>query len=69
VADAAFHLPFSIWISRAARHHNCAVVRQHIAVQRIQRGIVDVRLENAFLQVVRHDDLDRAAEPAECFLV
>jgi hypothetical protein len=44
-------------------------VGQHIAVDRVQRGIVDVRLQHAFAQVVEDHDPYRTAQPTEGFLV
>jgi hypothetical protein len=44
-------------------------VREHIAIERVQGGIVDVRLEDALAQIVEDDDLDRTAQPAKRFLV
>jgi hypothetical protein len=69
VADAGFHFPFSIRISDAARERDHAVVCEHVAVERIQRGIVDVRGEHAFAQVVEHHHVSNPAEPAKCPLV
>jgi len=42
---------------------------EHVAVQRINSGIVDVRLEHPFAQIVEHDDFGHAAQPAKGFLV
>lgn len=55
MAGTGFDLALSIGITNAARQRDGAVVRQHIAVERIQRRIVDVRLEHAFAQVVEDD--------------
>ena len=44
-------------------------MRQHVAVQRIDGGVVDIRLEYAFAQVVENDHATNSAEPAKCFLV
>ena len=46
-----------------------AVVGQHVAVERIERGVVDVRGEDALLEVVQDDDAYGAAQPAERPLV
>ena len=69
MADARFHLPFSIRIADAARHRDRAVVRQHVPVQRIERGIVDVRGEHALAQVVEDHDPRGSAQPAKGLLV
>ena len=55
VADAGFDLAFAIGIADAARQRDDAVVRQHIAIERIERGIVDVGREHAFAQIVEDD--------------
>ena len=42
---------------------------QHVAVERIELGGVDVRGEDALLEVVEYDDTRGTAEPAERPLV
>ena len=69
MANAGLHLAFSIRILNAAWHGDRAVVSQHIAIERIQTGIVDIRCEHAFLQVVEHHDFGRAAQPPEGLFV
>jgi len=44
-------------------------VRQHVAVDGVERRVVDVGREHAFLQVVEHDDLRCATETTEGLLV
>jgi hypothetical protein len=48
---------------------NFVVVGEHIAIERVQGGIVDVRLQDALTQIVEDDDLDRPAQPTKRFLV
>ena len=69
VADAGFDFPFAIGIADAARQRDDAVVGEHVAIERIERGIVDVRREHAFAQVVEDDDRDRAAQSTKRPLV
>ena len=69
VADGGFDLALAIGVADAARQGDDAVVGQHVAVERIECGVVDVRGEDAFLEVVEHDDADGAAQPAERPLV
>ena len=69
VADAGFDLPLAIGIADAARQRDDAVVREHVAVERIERRVVDVRREHAFAEIVEDDDADGAAEPAKGPLV
>ena len=54
VADARFHFPFAIGILGPARQRYHAVVREHIAEQRVDRGIVDVGSRHTFSQVVEN---------------
>jgi hypothetical protein len=44
-------------------------VREHVVVQGIERGIVDVRGEDAFFEIVEDDDAHGAAEPTKGPLV
>ena len=65
VADAGFDFPFAIGIADAARQRDDAVVREHVAIERIERGIVDVGREDAFAQVIEDDHPDGATESAK----
>ena len=56
VADAGFDFPFAIGIADAARQGDHAVMGEHVAIERIQRRVVDVRREHAFAQVIEDDD-------------
>ena len=69
VADGRLDLALAIGIADAAWQGDDAVVGQHVTVERIERGVVDVRGEGAFLEVVEHDDAYGAAQPAERPLV
>jgi len=69
MADAGFHLPFAIGIADATRQGDRAVMRKHITIERIQSGVVDVRREHAFAQIVEHDDSDGAAQTAKRIFV
>jgi hypothetical protein len=69
VPDTGFDFALAIGIADAARQREDAVLREHIAVQRIERGIVDVGGEDAFFEIVEDDDTDRATKSAEGALV
>ena len=69
VADAGFDFAFAIGIAHATRQRDDAVVREHVAIERIERRVVDVRREHAFSQIVEHDDLHRAAQSTKGALV
>jgi hypothetical protein len=56
VSDTALNFSFSIGILDPARQGDRAIVRQHVAIEWIQSGIVDVGDEHAFAQVIEHDD-------------
>jgi len=69
VADARFNFSFSIWIHDPTGQGYGAIVRQDVAIERIQSGIVDVRDEHAFAQIIQNDDSRSATQSTECFLV
>jgi hypothetical protein len=68
VPDARFDFAFAIGIADAARQRD-AVVGEHVPIERIERRIVDVGRDDALLQIVEHDHLDGATEPAKGLLV
>jgi hypothetical protein len=69
VADAGFDLPFPVRISHAARQSDRAVMLQHIAIQRVDLGIVDVRRQHALAQIVEHHHPRGSAQSAKSRLV
>lgn len=69
VTDTGFDFTFAIRIAHATRQRDHSVVLEHIAIQRIERGIVDVGGEHALAQVVQHDDACDSSESAEGLLV
>ena len=69
MADARFDFALAIGIPNPARQRDDAVVGEHVAVERVQCRVVDVRGEDALLEVVEHDDAHRAPQPAEGALV
>ena len=69
MADGGFDLALAVGIADPARQGDDAVVGKYVAVERIERGVVDVRGEDALLEVVEHDDADGAAQPPERPLV
>jgi hypothetical protein len=68
VPDARLALALAIGMLHPARQRRHAVVRQEVAIQRVE-GRVDVGLEHTLLEVVEHDELHGAAQPAEGALV
>ena len=69
VPNAALDLALPIRVADPGRQRDGAVVPKEIAEERIQDRVVDLRLDDAFAQVVEHDDLRNAAQPAESALV
>ena len=67
--DARFDFAFAIRIADAARQGDDAVMREHVAIERIQGGVVDVGREHAFVQIVEDDHTDRAAQSTKRALV
>ena len=69
MTDAGFNLTFAIRVAHPAGHGDHAVVGQQITVERIERGIVNVRSEHALAQIVEHHDPHTATQPAKRFLM
>ena len=69
VSDTGLDFSLSIGMADAARQRDGAIVGQQIAVERIQRGIVDVGLQDAVTEVVQDHDARGTAEAAECLLM
>ena len=69
VADSGFDLALAIGVADPTRQGDDPVVGQHVAVERIERRVVDVRGEDALLEVVEHDDAHGASQPSERPLV
>jgi hypothetical protein len=65
VADAGLDFALAIWILNATWHGDRVVVGKHIAIERIERGIVNVGDEHALAQIVEHDDASSPAQPAK----
>ena len=52
MADGRLDFPLAIGIPDATGQRDDAVVREHVAVERVQGGVVDVRREHALPQIV-----------------
>ena len=69
MSDSGFDLTLPIWVSDPAGQGDHAVVRQNIAIQGIQAGIVDVGNQYAFPQIVQNYHSSRSAQPPQGFLM
>jgi hypothetical protein len=69
VADAGLDLALAVGVPDPARQRHDAVVGQHVAVERVQCRVVDVRGEHALEEVVEDHDAGCTAQPAERLLV
>ena len=56
MADGGFDFAFAVRILNATGHGDDAVMLQEIAVQRIERGVIEVGKQHAFAQVIQYDD-------------
>jgi hypothetical protein len=69
VADAGFDFAFAIGIADAARQGDDAVVGQDVAIERIERRVVDIGCEDSLAEIVEDDDAYRAAQSTKRALV
>src|ERR1700677_2754697 len=53
VADTRLNFSISIWVLDPTRQSDGAIVRQDVAIERIQNGIIDVRDEDALAQIIQ----------------
>ena len=67
--DARFDFPLAVGIADATRQRDDAIGREHVAIERVECRVVDVRREDLFLQIVEHDHAQRATEPTKRPLV
>jgi hypothetical protein len=54
VSDTRFYFSFTIGVFNPARHGYNAVVRQHIPKKWVESGIVDIRNDDSFAQIVEN---------------
>ena len=64
-----FDFTLAIWISDPAGQGDHAVVRQNIAIQWIQAGIVDVGDQHPFAKIIQNHDSRRSAQPPKGLLM
>jgi hypothetical protein len=69
VANGMLHRALAVGVSHPRRVGHHAVVRQGRGVHRVEIGLVQVGLEDAFLQIVQHHVLGAAAEVPQGLLV
>jgi hypothetical protein len=56
MTDGGFDFAFAIWILNATGHGDNTVMLQEIAIQRIERGVIEVGKQHALAQVIQYDD-------------
>ena len=69
MADTGFDFAFAIRVLHSAWKRCDAVVLQHITVQRIERGLVNVGREHALAQIIEHHHASDSAQPAKRLLM
>jgi hypothetical protein len=65
VVHARLDLPLAIGVAHTAGQRRHAVVREHVAVQRVQRRLVDVGLEHALFEIIQNCDARGSTQAAE----
>ena len=69
MADAGFDFAFAIRVLHSAWKRCDAVVLQHVTVQRIERGLVNIGREHAFAQIIEHHHASHSTKPAKRLLM
>src|ERR1700728_84217 len=69
VANTRFYFAFAIRVLHSAWKRCDAVVLQHVTVQRIERGLINVGREHAFAEIIEHHNTSDSTEPAKSFLM
>jgi len=67
--DTRFDFALAVGITDATRQRDDAVVREHVAVERIEGRVVHVRREDPFLQMVEDDHTHRPTKATKRALV
>jgi len=52
MTNAGFHFALPVRVLNAARHTDRTVMLMHVAIERIEGGIVDVGREHAFAEII-----------------
>jgi hypothetical protein len=63
VAHARLDFAFPIRMPDVARQWRCSIMLKHIAVERVQCGIVGIGFEYALARIVEDDDFRGSAQP------
>ena len=69
MTDTRFHFALPVRVLNPAGHGDRAVMLQHVAVERVERGIVNIGREHALTEIIKHHDPSRATQPPKRFLV
>ena len=69
VPDAGFNFSFAVGIVDPARQGHSSVMGEHVAIKRVQSGVVEIGDQDTFFEVVQDHDPRTATESTEGFLV
>ena len=69
VSDTTLDLPFPIRMPDATGQRDSAIVPEHVAVQRVDRGVVYIGSQNAFAQIIEDNHAGDTAQAPKGFLV
>ncbi len=69
MTDARLDFALPIRVLHAAGQGDGAIMLQHVAIERIECGIVNVGRDHAFAEIIEDHDASHAAQSAKRFLV
>jgi len=69
VANTGFHFAFAVRVLHSAWKRCDAVVLQHVTVQGIERGLVNIGREHALAQIIEHHHASHSTKPAKRLLM
>jgi hypothetical protein len=69
MSDTCLHFSFAIGILNPAGHGHDTVVREHIPKEWIESGIVNIRKDHSFAQIIQNYDPRTSPQATKGFLM